>query len=76
MGRAALDGENLSEQVTFKMSFELQERASHITVRRKSIPSRGRPEQRSGRKREFGKLMEQKETQCGWSTVSKEEIRS
>lgn len=57
----------------FKMGFELQDSANHITIKRKSIPSRGNTGTKA-LKRELGKFVEQKETQCGWGIVTNEEI--
>lgn len=50
MGKATLDGENLSEEVILRMSFELQERTNLIMIRRKSNTNRGNTRTKSLKK--------------------------
>lgn len=75
MGNSILDGENLSEEVIVKMSFELKERINYIRMVRKSIPSRGSARARAFKKERAQQVHGTGRTQCGWSIVSKEEIR-
>lgn len=46
MGSATLDEDDLSEEAIFEMSFELQERANHTTMRKKTPQAEGTLEQR------------------------------
>lgn len=75
MGKSTLDGENLSEEMIVKVSFELKERISYIMMMRKSIPSRRNTRARAFRKERAGQVHGAGRTQCGWGVVSKEEIR-
>ena len=70
MGRATLDGENLSKEVILKMSFEL---LSHNNEEEKHHKQRVY-QNKVLEERKLGKFKEQKKVQWSWSIASKEEI--
>lgn len=75
MGRAALDEEDLSEEAIFETSFELQERANHTAMRKKT--SQAREHQSKGlEERENLASSGSKNTRRGRSAASRGEVRS